>query len=87
MALVTAGHTTGLRGRKLYLKNQTWLLIQVAQVRLTARRYVLEDICKKLFHLFLIDRRESKPKGSGQREPPSIPALSPPHSPPGLTEM
>jgi hypothetical protein len=37
VALVTAGHTTGLRGRKLRmeLKNQTWLLIQVAQVRLT----------------------------------------------------
>jgi hypothetical protein len=39
----------------------SWLLIQVAQVRLTARRYVLEDICKKLLHLLLIDRRESKP--------------------------
>jgi hypothetical protein len=55
VALVTAGHTTGLRGRKprMELKNQTWLLIQVAQVRLTARRYVLEDICKKLLHLLL----------------------------------
>jgi len=43
MALVTAGHTTGLRGRKLRveLKNQTWLLIQVAQVRLTAPRFLL----------------------------------------------
>jgi hypothetical protein len=69
MAMVTAGHTTALRGRKLRveLKNQTWPLIKVASVRLTARRYVLEDICEKLLHLLLIDRRESKPKGRGQR--------------------
>jgi hypothetical protein len=57
VALITAGHATDLRGRKLRveLKNQT-LLLQVAQVRLAARRYVLEDICKKLLHLLLIDR-------------------------------
>ncbi len=63
VALITAGHATDLRGRKLRveLKNQTLLLIQVAQVRLAARRYVLEDICKKLLHRLLIDRRESKP--------------------------
>ena len=34
---------------------------RVAQIRLAARRYLIEDICKKLLHLLLIDRRESKP--------------------------
>jgi hypothetical protein len=50
VALVTAGHTTGLRGRKLRmeLKNQTWAADPGSTGPVTARRYVLEDICKKL---------------------------------------